>query len=93
MRSTIRRSRAASLILAVFALAGCASDPFMTGSLAKHHRRTADDTAVTSKGDARWKWCEQRHIDHQAGKAPAGAKDLAKKQEDDRICAAVYQRG
>lgn len=45
---------------------------------------------VTSKSDPRWQWCEQRHIDHQAGKAPGGATDLAKKLEDDRTCAAVY---
>jgi hypothetical protein len=45
---------------------------------------------VMSKEDPRWQWCEQRHIDHQAGKAPGGATDLAKKLEDDRICAAVY---
>lgn len=45
---------------------------------------------VTSKQDPRWQWCEQRHIDHQAGKAPGGATDLAKKLDDDRICAAVY---
>lgn len=47
-------------------------------------------TPVTSKTDPRWQWCEQRHVDHQAGKAPGGATDLAKKLEDDRICAAVY---
>lgn len=45
---------------------------------------------VTSKQDPRWQWCEQRHIDHQAGKAPGGATDLAKKLDDDRLCAAVY---
>jgi len=45
---------------------------------------------VTSKADPRWQWCEQRHIDHQAGKAPGGATDLAKKLEDDRTCATVY---
>ena len=61
-----------------------------TGSIDK-----AADAAkpVTSREDPRWQWCEQRHIDHQAGKAPGGATDLAKKLEDDRICAAVYQRG
>ncbi|MDH4982347.1 hypothetical protein [Hyphomicrobium sp. D-2] len=48
---------------------------------------------VTSRDDPRWRWCEQRHIDHQAGRAPGGATDLAKKLEDDRICAAVYERG
>lgn len=48
---------------------------------------------VTSKQDPRWQWCEQRHIDHQAGKAPGGAPDLASKLEDDRICAAVYSGG
>ena len=48
---------------------------------------------VTSREDPRWHWCEQRHIDHQAGRAPGGATDLAKKLEDDRICAAVYERG
>ena len=58
-----------------------------TGSISK------DADPVTSKDDPRWQWCEQRHIDHQAGKAPGGATDLAKKLEDDRICAAVYQRG
>ena len=58
-----------------------------TGSIA------TDGNPVTSKEDPRWQWCEQRHIDHQAGKAPGGATDLAKKLEDDRICAAVYQRG
>jgi len=58
-----------------------------TGSIA------TDANPVTSKEDPRWQWCEQRHIDHQAGKAPGGATDLAKKLEDDRICAAVYQRG
>ena len=47
---------------------------------------------VTSKADPRWQWCEQRHVEYQAGKAPGGATDLAKKQEDDRICAAVYQQ-
>ncbi len=45
---------------------------------------------VMSKQDPRWQWCEQRHVDHQAGKAPGGATDLAKKLEDDRVCAAVY---
>jgi hypothetical protein len=58
-----------------------------TGSIA------TDVKPVTSKEDPRWQWCEQRHIDHQAGKAPGGATDLAKKLEDDRICAAVYERG
>jgi hypothetical protein len=58
-----------------------------TGSIDK------DVNPVTSKEDPRWQWCEQRHIDHQAGKAPGGATDLAKKLEDDRVCAAVYQRG
>jgi len=48
---------------------------------------------VTSRDDPRWHWCEQRHLDHQAGRAPGGAKDLTKKLEDDRICAAVYERG
>ena len=48
---------------------------------------------VTTREDPRWQWCEQRHIDHQAGKAPGGATDLAKKLEDDRVCAAVYERG
>jgi len=56
-----------------------------TGSVTK---RTSP---VTSKEDPRWQWCEQRHLDHQAGKAPGGATDLAKKLDDDRICAAVYQ--
>ncbi|MFA5900030.1 MAG: hypothetical protein WC829_13070 [Hyphomicrobium sp.] len=56
-----------------------------TGSVDK------EATPVTSTQDPRWQWCEQRHIDHQAGKAPGGATDLAKKMEDDRICAAVYQ--
>ncbi len=58
-----------------------------TGSIAK------DADPITSKEDPRWQWCEQRHIDHQAGKAPGGATDLNKKLEDDRLCAAVYQRG
>ena len=58
-----------------------------TGSVDK------DATPVTSKDDPRWHWCEQRHLDYQAGKAPGGATDLEKKLEDDRICAAVYQRG
>ena len=49
--------------------------------------------AITSREDPRWQWCEQRHIDHQAGRAPGGATDLTKKLEDDRICAAVYERG
>jgi hypothetical protein len=93
MRSIIRRALCTGLILATASLAGCATDQLATGSVAKHHKRVAKDDAVTSKDDDRWKWCEQRHLDHQAGKAPAGAKDLAKKQEDDRICAAVYQRG
>ena len=61
-----------------------------TGSIDK-----AADAAkpVTSREDPRWQWCEQRHIDHQAGRAPGGATDLAKKLDDDRICAAVYERG
>lgn len=58
-----------------------------TGSVEK------DVAPVTSKQDPRWQWCEQRHIDHQAGKAPGGATELSKKLEDDRICAAVYQGG
>lgn len=51
-----------------------------------------DKGPVTSKNDPRWAWCEQRHIEYQAGKAPGGATDLAKKLDDDRICAAVYQQ-
>lgn len=59
-----------------------------TGSIAK------ELAPVTTRDDPRWQWCEQRHVDHQAGKAPGGATDLAKKLDDDRICAAVYeQRG
>lgn len=58
-----------------------------TGSIDKQ------SAPVTSKEDPRWQWCEQRHIDHQAGKAPGGATDLAKKLDDDRICAAVYDGG
>ncbi len=58
--------------------------PIQTGSIEKAV------APVTSKEDSRWQWCEQRHIDHQAGKAPGGATDLKKKLEDDRICAAVY---
>lgn len=57
-----------------------------TGSIAK------DVAPVTSKEDPRWQWCEQRHLDHQAGKAPGGATDLARKLADDRLCAAVYQQ-
>jgi hypothetical protein len=57
-----------------------------TGSINK------EVSPVTSKEDPRWQWCEQRHIDHQAGKAPGGATNLAKKLEDDRVCAAVYER-
>jgi hypothetical protein len=63
-----------------------------TGSIAKGAAPAATDP-VNSKEDPRWQWCEQRHIDHQAGKAPGGATDLNKKLEDDRLCAAVYQRG
>ena len=48
---------------------------------------------VTSRDDPRWRWCEQRHLDYQAGRAPGGATELSKKLEDDRICAAVYERG
>jgi hypothetical protein len=59
------------------------SEDIATGSIDKQG-------PVTSKQDPRWQWCEQRHIDHQAGKAPGGATDLAKKLDDDRICAAVY---
>jgi hypothetical protein len=106
-------------VLGLLMLAGCATDPLVTGSVAKHYRRAKPENsvarkeeapqidtgsiskdagsnaagAVTSKDDPRWQWCEQRHIDHQAGKAPGGATDLAKKLEDDRICAAVYERG
>lgn len=57
-----------------------------TGSIAN------GNAPVTSKDDPRWQWCEQRHVEYQAGKAPGGATDLAKKLEDDRTCAAVYQR-
>jgi hypothetical protein len=60
--------------------------PVETGSIAK------DAVPVTSKDDPRWQWCEQRHLDHQAGKAPGGATDLAKKLADDRLCATVYER-
>jgi hypothetical protein len=63
-----------------------------TGSIAKGASPAASGP-VNSKDDPRWQWCEQRHIDHQEGKAPGGATDLAKKLDDDRICAAVYQRG
>lgn len=58
-----------------------------------HEATEPDPQPVTSRDDPRWRWCEQRHIDHQAGRAPGGATDLAKKLEDDRICAAVYERG
>lgn len=61
--------------------------PVETGSVSK----TASGP-ITSKDDPRWHWCEQRHIDYQAGKAPGGASELAQKQEDDRLCAAVYQQ-
>lgn len=57
-----------------------------TGSIAK------GKAPVTSKDDPRWQWCEQRHVEYQAGMAPGGATDLAKKLEDDRTCASVYQR-
>lgn len=60
--------------------------PVETASIAK------DPAPVTSRDDPRWQWCEQRHLDHQAGKAPGGATDLAKKLADDRLCAAVYER-
>ncbi len=61
-----------------------------TGSIDKPASPT---NPVTSREDPRWQWCEQRHIDHQAGRAPGGATDLSKKLEDDRVCAAVYERG
>lgn len=54
--------------------------------------KSAAPVPVTSRNDPRWQWCEQRHIDHQAGRAPGGATSLAQKLEDDRICAAVYER-
>ncbi len=60
--------------------------PVETGSIAK------DAAPVISKQDPRWQWCEQRHVDYQAGKAPGGATDLARKLEDDRLCATVYER-
>jgi hypothetical protein len=113
MLPTIRLALFVSSVLGSLVLAGCATDPMMTGSVAKHYRHakteravarksgdpidtgtiSKDVKAVTSKDDPRWQWCEQRHIDHQAGKAPGGATDLAQKLEDDRICAAVYERG
>jgi len=125
MRSILAFALTVPVVLASLVLASCATDPYLTGSVAKRHKRTvayrsvsertetartqtnsaqpssaetsraaatgADSNSdVTSKEDPRWQWCEQRHLDHQAGKAPAGAQDLEQKQEDDRTCAAVY---
>lgn len=36
-------------------------------------------------------WCQQRHVDSQAGKSPGGAETLDQKLEDDRICARVLK--
>ena len=63
--------------------------PIETGTLQQPQRAAAD----TVKDDPRWKWCEQRHLDHQAGRTPGGAIDLADKLEGDRICAGIYGRG
>jgi hypothetical protein len=97
MRSIVALAPGAAVLLASLLLASCATDPFVVGSVARHHRHVAakddaaaKDSAVASKADPRWQWCEQRHLDHQAGKAPAGAQDLEQKLADDRTCAAVY---
>ena len=85
-RRKVSRGAGADIVMATYH----ARDEYIdTGSIEKAA------APVTSRDDPRWQWCEQRHIDHQAGKAPGGATDLAKKLEDDRICAAVYggQRG
>ncbi len=36
-------------------------------------------------------WCQQRHVDSQAGRSPGGAETLDQKLEDDRICARILK--
>jgi hypothetical protein len=64
--------------------------PVTTGAVAAPPAPAGAAEEVTTKEDPRWQWCEQRHLDHQAGKAPAGAQDLEQKLKDDRTCAAIY---
>jgi hypothetical protein len=137
MRSTLAFALTVPVVLASLLLASCATDPFVTGSVAKRQHKRANvayravperaatasaksqetnsvaattpatntsapaapvavapvpaaPAEVTSKEDPRWQWCEQRHLDHQAGRAPAGAQDLEQKLRDDRTCAAIY---
>jgi len=35
--------------------------------------------------------CGDRHLDHQAGRSPAGAATLEEKEADDRVCGEEYR--
>jgi type IV secretory pathway VirB10-like protein len=70
---------------------GAPLQPIETGTL-QQPKAASEADVVTKKEDPRWKWCEQRHLDYQAGRTPGGAIDLADKLDGDRICAGIYER-
>lgn len=79
--------------LACAFVAGCASDgqhgsQLTTQSLKQH--RTAEARSPAKGGNDKLRaFCAQRHVDHQEGKSPGGAKTLEQKMADDRACATL----
>jgi hypothetical protein len=80
MRTTV------ALILALL-ISGCASRT-------EGRRLSIKDTAAHSAAEPvprQSSKCGDRHLDHQAGRAPGGATTLDEKEADDRVCGEEYR--
>ena len=86
------RGFAGAALVSILA-AGCASDGINGSSITTQslkQNRTAAAGAPAKSGNEKLRaFCAQRHIDHQEGKAPGGAKSLEQKMADDRACATL----
>ena len=80
MRTTV------ALILALL-ISGCASRT-------EDRRLSIKDTVAHPAAEPVPKQaskCGDRHLDHQAGRAPGGAATLEEKETDDRVCGEEYR--
>jgi hypothetical protein len=82
------KTKMAGVVLSSLLAAGCAGegpDSKLTTQSLKQHRTTQASTS-NEKLKA---FCAQRHLDHQEGRSPGGAKSLEQKMADDRACATL----
>ena len=86
----MNRTTMAGVVFSSLLAAGCAGEgpgSKLTTQALKQPR--SSQASAASSGDKLKAFCAQRHLDHQEGKTPGGAKSLEQKMADDRACATL----